>query len=308
MTAILETLQPRANEAWAAVCAQMALNGRNAHQLAAEMLAALEGGDHLPAPRGYTDLPTDFHTRAAAAIRSASSPVALRVLDLALIALIRQFDERFMRAALPESLLPYYHENISRILQRATRPEPWARTSHDDIFLKDLGILRMWLLPCASHLIFRHSGVPRSLALRQHPGNLIRALAFFGLRSHGFAPFIENHVHPAMLSHFNPQGRRRCYELVTELLERWPESRGLMGISWYYDPAVRVISPRLAYLRDEPERGGALFLPAGTGPDAIAGAIATSTTRRQLYEEGRYLPTRYLMAWSRADLMRSTVA
>lgn len=308
MTISLDTIRPRAEEAWAAVCDQMALKASEGQQLAFELLAPLEIQDQRSAPRGYTDLPADFHARLAMSFRSSPSPCPSRALDLMLIDLIRQFEQRFLQAGLPRSLLPYYHENIGRILQRATIPESWANSSHDDIFLKDLGILRMWLIPCASHLVFRNSGVPRSLVICQRPGNLIRALTFFGLRSRGFSPFLENHVHPKMLGHFNPDGRQRCYQLVTELLEHWPENRGLMGISWYYDPKVQAISPRLAYLREAPERSGALFLPAGSGPDAINGATSTSTTRRTLYEQGQYSPTRYLMAWCRSDLMRDFAA
>src|SRR5690606_26453119 len=241
MTAPFDTLLTRADEAWAAVCEHSSLTAGGAQQLARTLIAALERGAPEPPPRGYTDLPADFHAQAAAAYLG-TSPAAPRALDLVLIALVREFGPRFRQAALPESLLPYYHENIGRILQRAMRPEAWARSSHDDIFLKDLGILRMWLIPCASHLVFRNSGVPRSLILRQRPAHLIRALAFFGLRTRGFAPFLENHVHPQMLEHFNAEGRQRCYELVAELLARWPDSRGLMGLSWYYDPVVRTIS------------------------------------------------------------------
>ncbi len=302
-----DTLSASTRDAWAGTCDRLCLPPENARRLVSELMLTLEGtsGKHPPRPRGYTDLPAAFHAQVSAFAHSEPAGQAPGLLDLLLLELIRQFERRFTQAALPESLLPYYLENLDRMLQRTTLSPQWARSSRDDIFLKDLGILRMWLIPCASHLVYRHSGVPRSLVLRQAPGNLMRALVYFGLRSHGFAPFLENHVHPAMLSHFNPEGRQRCYALVAELLQRWPESRGLMGISWYYDPAVRTISPHLAYLRDEPERGGALFLPAGSGPDAIAGATATSDTRRRLHEQGRYTPTRYLMAWSRTALMNA---
>ena len=305
MTAPFATIHTHTEDAWAFVCDRMGLRPAEAHQLAAQLFAALEQPGQRANPHGYTDLPAAFHLQASAFIHSAASPSASRLLDLVLIELVRQFAPLFSKAGLPDSLLPYYHENITRILQRACNHDAWARSSRDDIFLKDLGILRMWLIPCASHLVFRNSGVPRSLVMRQRPDRMLRALAFFGLNSRGFSPFLENHVHPQMLAHFTPEGRKRCYALVAELLQRWPESRGLMGLSWYYDPVVRTISPRLAYLRDVPEQHGALFLPAGSGPDVASGATATSLARKKLYESGAYRPTRYLMAWSRRDLLRS---
>lgn len=264
----------------------------------AETFANLDQGT------GYRDLPPRFGELIHEAQTDQHKENLSALVDLVLVTLASDFDTRFRRAELPRSLLPYYAQNIDRILQRAAQGKPWAHTIHDDIFLKDLGILRMTLIPCASHLIYRHSGVPRSLTLRQSPTQILSAISFFGLRCHGFAPFIENHVHLAMLEHFNPAGREQCYRLVAELLERWPENRGLMGLSWYYDPAVSRISPHLAYLHDVPESGGALFLPAGSGPDVIGGATSTSRSRRKLFEEGSYTPTRYLMAWSRDDILR----
>lgn len=307
MTDRFDKNRARTEEAWAALCDRMSIQVADASQLAVHLIAALEQSGQRSPPRGYTDLPNDFHVQATAFIQSAASPAAQRVLDLVLIELVRQFESLFVKAGLPDSLLPYYQENIARILQRACQPEAWTRSSRDDIFLKDLGILRMWLIPCASHLVFRNSGVPRSLVLRQRPDRMLRALTFFGLNSRGFSPFLENHVHPQMLEHFTPEGRKRCYALVAELLQRWPESRGLMGLSWYYDPVVGTISPRLAYLHNVPERGGALFLPAGSSPDVVSGATSTSETRKKLFEAGKYLPTRYLMAWSKRDLLRSQI-
>lgn len=302
----IKSFRDRAGNAWKSACDLLGMRSKDALQLVRRLIEPLDhGGDH-PA-RGYTDLPDIFYSMTDTAIRDLQLSDSTRVLDLVLLELAGQFDSRFEQAKLPESLLPYYRENLDRILVRAAQAHRWATTARSDIFLKDLGILRMTLIPCSSHLVFRNSGVPRSLLLRQNPLNLALALRFFGLRTHGFAPFLENHVHPQMLEHFNPEGRARCYELVAELLERWPENRGLMGMSWYYDPVVRTISPRLAYLRDVPERGGALFLPAGRGKDVAAGAVAKSQTRRRLFEAGKYEPVSYLMAWASADIQTRSI-
>ena len=115
-------------------------------------------------------------------------------------------------------------------------------------------------------------------------------------------PFLENRVHLQMLDEFNPAGRERCYRMVARLLERWPESKGLIGASWYYDPAVGRISANLAYLHDVPAAQGAVFLRIGAEPNS--GALARSETRRRLHQAGRCWPTTYLMVWSRADILR----
>lgn len=290
----------RAESTWAHLCSVLGIGDAAARQAVGRLLAALDAEQD---GRGYRALPLPFVDALAAAVHASTAPQPWCLLDLLLIGLVRQFDERFERAGLPEDLLADYRENAGRVLARAAQARGRAASVGDDIFLKDLGIFRMTLIPCASHLIYRHSGVPRGLVLRQRPADAARALAYLLRECGGFAPFMENHVHPAMLTHFNADGRERCYRLVAKLLQRWPDSRGLMGLSWYYDPAVSAVSPRLAYLRRVPERGGALFLPAGAGEDVVRGAIATSATRRRLYESGAYRPTRYLMAWSRRGLL-----
>lgn len=289
-----------ARDAAAQICDRSGLNPATASETARRLIALLP---HTQTARGYRDLGAAFYEQTTAAQAALQSATRGDILNLIVTELATDFDARFARARLPESLLPYYQENLSRILNRAATDASWASSPHNDIFLKDLGILRMTLIPCASHLVFRNSGVPRRLVLRQAPKALFRALCFFAFRAGGFQPFLENHVHPAMLTHFNPAGRERCFQLVAQLLERWPESKGLMGLSWYYDPRVGQISSHLGYLHDVPAHGGALFLPAGSGPEVAGDATAKSSTRRKLVQRGDYTPTRYLMAWARRDIL-----
>ena len=111
-------------------------------------------------------------------------------------------------------------------------------------------------------------------------------------------------MHKAMLDEFNPEGRVRCLRLVARLLLAWPEARGMMGTSWYYDPALAKHSPRLAYLHDQAKSQGACFIDMGPHPDATASALSRSPTRRMLHEQGIYRPRNYMMVWARQDILR----
>jgi len=62
------------------------------------------------------------------------------------------------------------------------------------------------------------------------------------------------------------------------------------------------VSPRLAYIREQPEQNGASFFRIAPNPDS--GALAKSATRRRLYEEGKYVPTEYCMVWPRKAMIR----
>ncbi len=213
---------------------------------------------------------------------------------------IAQYSQTVSALSLPSAFIDEIEKVFRRMLRQcvdATLPA----SPEDDRYLKDLAIARGRMIPCVSHLIYRYSGVPRRAVFAQPWSRLPKLLAFFG--SHGgFRPFLENHVHLAMLDEFNVEGRQRCYRMVAELLRMWPESKGLIGASWYYDPRVREISPKLAYLYEEPAKHGARFMKiASEGPKSDA--FVRSVRRRHLFESGAYVPTIYLMVWPRAEIL-----
>lgn len=270
-----------------------------------EVNALIEALDRQDPFFGYRYMGCDFLDRFGRLSASAGPSGQWALMQLLLLELISQFDRRFEQSLLPELFRQEFSRNFERMLTSMNAP-PVGQMGIDlsnDIFLKDLGIVRLRLIPCVSHLVYRHSGIPRRvlLALRA-PGSLIR----FGRivwRSGGFRPYLENHVHPAMLDRFDRSGRQQCYRLVAQLLACWPDAKGLIGTSWYYDPVVGKASPRLAYLHDDPLDAGAQFFDMGVHPDATAGALSRSATRASLAQQGRYQPRNYLMIWSRADIL-----
>lgn len=216
-------------------------------------------------------------------------------LRLLLLRFIEEFGARFAAADLPACFVGEFQGAFRRIARECVNATLDASPSCDN-FMKDLGIVRLRLVPAVSHLLYLHSGVPRRTLLR-HPSLLPIIWRLGGVR-----PLVENHVHPLMLDRFDETGRERCYQLIGHLLRARPELRGLMGASWYYDPSLGRISPKLAYLHDVPVRNGAIVLrmePEGQE----SGALARSMRRRALYDTGRYAPHTYLMLWSRGDFL-----
>ena len=267
---------------------------------AASLLPAFEASDPF---RGYGHLPESF-VRICQRLNAGLGADALSdFLQLLLVELAEDFERRFAASGLAEEFRAQFETNLRRMLERAAAPQSWRASLSNDVFLKDLAIARQVLIPCISHLVYRHSGVPRRVVARQRLTRLARAAAYL-LRAGGVRPFLENHVHLAMLEHFDPAGRERCLRLVARLLELWPDSKGLIGASWYYDPGLGRISPKLAYLHDVPARQGAIFLRVGSRPEDVAGALVRSETRRRLHQTGDYQPTSYLMVWARADILR----
>ena len=87
------------------------------------------------------------------------------------------------------------------------------------------------------------------------------------------------------------------------MLEMNPDIKGVFGSSWWYDPEVERITPRIGYLRQRPLQNGATVFRMGSDQAAIINATGFSRLRRELYDKGEYLPTNYLMAWARDDLL-----
>lgn len=121
-------------------------------------------------------------------------------------------------------------------------------------------------------------------------------------------PWLQIHTDSRRLEDFHPEGWDQCYYRVADLLRLHPEYAGMVGQSWFYDPAIKVISPRLAYLQDRPMENGAVRIRLGAGPDDIERATRTSSTRRALHEAGLYQPRCWAIYWPRGALLRWAMA
>ena len=158
-------------------------------------------------------------------------------------------------------------------------------------------------VPAGAQVIDLVSHVPLKSALLSVPrsGSLGALTRYLGCGGTGV--WFRDHTDREDLSEFNEEGWDRYYVRVAELLLRRPEIRGLVGTSWFYDPKVAVISPRLAYLQHRPLERGAFLMKHRSNQYDIDQATLTSKTRRGKYEDGSYLPTSYSLLWARNELI-----
>jgi hypothetical protein len=210
-----------------------------------------------------------------------------------------RFPRRFARSGLPEEFALHYADSFHRIMDGiADRSFPCDPRS--DLVQKDLALTRLVLIPAVAQLLYPRSGVPLKPLLRWGP----RSWRYVWRRCGGRSPFVEIHTHDPMAgAYFNAEGWEQCYRLTALLMRALPELRGLVGFSWFYDPALEGLSPRLGYLRHSPVSQGARLMPMGADEDSARLATATSPSRRAAYEAGSYRPRRYALIWSRADLL-----
>ncbi len=251
---------------------------------------------------GYRRIADRVRLLSAQIEASAGAAVVEEYHRLAQAVLVRDFPWTAPPIPIPESVRAVFRSEFRRMLVRIRERRAGFHRLEQDRFLKDLATCALWMYPCGARVVELASGIPRSVLLRGGPWQCAGAAAFF-LRAGGFAPFFEVHTHLETLAEFHAEGWDRCCMRIADMLEAAPEVRGMFGISWFYDPRMEEVSPRLAFMhRRIVENGGRVFR-VGTFESGIADALAKSETRRRLYHEGRYLPTHHLLAWRRNELL-----
>jgi hypothetical protein len=272
-----------------------------------ERVAALAG--HYPEQPSHAELDQrmrietghGYHLAPAVAASLDSLPADERQKHLYAFLLwqMRRFPERFATSGLPDEFALHYADCFHRILDGIERRD-FPFDLRADLFEKDLALTRLVLIPAIAQLLYCHAGVPLRPLLRWGPKGWLYVLGRCGGRS----PFVEIHTHDPMAGdYFNAAGWEETYRLTALLMRSFTDLRGLVAFSWFYDPQLEELSPRLGYLRHSPMSQGARLMPMDADPDSARLATATSPSRRAAYEAGTYRPRRHGLIWSRADLL-----
>lgn len=170
-----------------------------------------------------------------------------------------------------------------------------------DALQKDYALCAGQLFPAGrGQVVDRECGFARSLVFKGGVRQAISVMAVLG-KTGGHDNYYQYHIHLEELEDFNPEGFQRFYRTVAGMLRIHPDVKGLYGGTWFFDPALKEVSPHLAHIRELPEANGARFFFQDVSIDT--GALEKSSTRRRLYEQGKYLPKRYAMVWPRQDLI-----
>ena len=193
----------------------------------------------------------------------------------------------------------YFKENWERMLGYCNSGEGWSTHQHD-IFWKDLALARLAMFPINAQVVEKYSGFGFRKGFSNGIFQRIRFLLFL-IKSGGKKGYFQIHLHEPNLKYFSEESRIECYMEIAYMLKKHKEIKGAYGMSWYFDPQLKEISPWLSFLREFPLAGGAeLFL---IGKDESRNALAKSRNRLRLYEAGKYIPQSYLLVWPRKKLI-----
>lgn len=203
---------------------------------------------------------------------------------------------------LPDEVLALYPDHIERL---AAFLDADTGAYDRDFWAKDVRVSLALSVPGAQTQIIDLSSplgagpVVRS-ALAGHGLNALPAWIGAG----GWRSWLEVHTEARHLADFNEAGWDRAWVTAAAILKRRPHMAGMIGSSWFYDPPLETISPRLAYLRLNPLKGGAFMVHQGPGEIHTRRAGASSPTRAALIEKGEYVARSWIMAWPREALIR----
>jgi hypothetical protein len=214
-----------------------------------------------------------------------------------------RLSDRLATMGLPDGVLEQYPAWYRRLVDQLNTSDLSSYWIGSDSFLKDVRVSGGYSVPCGAQDVDLASMVSRRSVVRSilTRGDLRSGSRVLRL---GTQPWFRIHTDPRHLEEFDEPGWERCYMRIADLLHRHPTVKGMVGTSWFYDPQLVGISPRLAYLQRTPIAAGALMVNHGPGAIHTERATATSPTRRALVEQGSYLPNSYSVVWPRRQLLQ----
>lgn len=272
--------------------------------LAAQIEQAAPGLD-LDLPPGlfqasekYGDIP-ELIKKNNAVLEQLSPALAAVYNRYLLLRCIARFRADGGRYVLPPSIVELYPRDFERILRQIDSFENEAFSLTDDRYLKDLAIVSHRLIPVGAEYAEGGQGIPRRLLFSAGLGQFLRGLWLIYFRCGGARPFFALHAHVLALEDFHLEGWEATYRRLADLLAANPRMKGWLSASWFLDPRLEDISPRLAHLRRVPTENGGALLYVCDDPEGKSGALSRSPTRRRLFKEGKYRPAIYMRVWPR---------
>ncbi|HOI05586.1 MAG TPA: hypothetical protein PK213_00480 [Deltaproteobacteria bacterium] len=207
----------------------------------------------------------------------------------------------------PGEIKTLYCMNFERIMREIefSENEPGFYMHYEDRFLRELGVCSLRVIPAGAQKISL-SPLPMVFLFREGVSQFISGMSFLLFDLKGFKRFYSMHTDshdPYLISEFNADGWRRYLVRTAELLKLNPTVSGMFGRSWFIDPQLEKISPKVCYVRRLVfESGGRIFY-AGPAVDGIQDAVYKSPTRKKLYDDGKYIPREYIGIWPRKKLI-----
>ena len=245
--------------------------------------------------RAYEQIKSQYGTHALAL-----------TLKLALCCFISDSLERLGNKKLPDEIVHLYHQWFEWVLEDFSKQPDDYYNHRCRSFSLDVMVCSLRYITIGGAWIVEIRRVGRRPFFGDGVKQFFSYLFFIIFKSRGFGPYVTTHTAERTLRHFNEQEMNLVYLRIAELMKLNPRIKGFYRRSWFLDPNLEDISPKLGYLRKIPLQNGAKLFAAGSTKNDIKYALMVSRIRRRLYEEGKYLPTGYAYIWPRKEFLLFT--
>ncbi len=213
--------------------------------------------------------------------------------------LINSWDDIFSQKY-PQSIQEQYLKNMKRFKKLCENEQGWGTYDNDDVYWKDLSLVRQQMFPVTSGVVEAFSGFGYRLGMR---GGLFQAIKFLLLffNAGGKKGFFQIHTHSPLIENFDKEGWLQSYIQLSEMMKNKKYIKGVFRASWLCDPKILRISPHLKYIQEIPLTNGAKQFYSNE--DSSGNAFSKSNTRKTLYNEGKYTPKIYFIIWPRKEFL-----
>jgi len=229
---------------------------------------------------------------------------------LLIATLISTFENKLKNKKLPNEVKQYYFKDFNRIIGQIENDTDFSGYYRypNYFFSMDISICNLRMFPIGGRK-YHLSRFPIRKFLNKGGRQFVSILLFLIFEARGKEPFLRVHYDthdPSFMDGFTLEGLIYSNRILADVMKMNPQIRGKIGTSWIGDPQIERISPRLAYIRYFEIANGARYFYLGPSDKAAKDATKKSSTRRRLYNEGKYVPSDYLEAWSRKSLIKWT--
>lgn len=144
------------------------------------------------------------------------------------------------------------------------------------------------------------TGIPRRWIVQAQSRQRIRLAQYIATRLRGFKPVWQTHLQRQPRSvHLTEEAFVRAHLEIARALRRHPQIRGIASTSWYYDPEIAAVSPRLGFVHELLEANGCFVFEIPCDDAMRASALYGSRSRQQAYADGSYSPRAFARLWGR---------
>ena len=149
------------------------------------------------------------------------------------------------------------------------------------------------------------TGIPRRWIVQARGRQRIRLAQYVAMRLGGFKPVWQTHMpkQPPNV-HLTEETFTSSHLEIARALKRHPEILGIASSSWFYDPEIGAVSPRLSFIHDLLAENGCFVFEIPCDEAMRESALYASRGRQQAAADGSYRPRTFARLWSRDALLR----